>query len=188
MTTLGAAIFKAALLCFASLSFVACSEEADESDRGKWNAVPESNVAAGGGATGSTDETESYLTVEKAVLSSARESNMIHVWVRFGGSEVWPYCFLMDGPTKLAVDRAIERQDPSLAPRRIESLWAAQDSTEKSLTDDDTLLWIFHEDPDPHGEAADLRATPFFAACTGDDGRRSLQDAVHVEGTPEPSS
>lgn len=168
-------------LCFATLVLFACSEGPDQPEGAEKNAGSGRAVAGGTVAPG-----EGGVAIEEAVLTSGERGDEIHVWVRFWGPRTWPYCFLMDGPTRDAVEPAIKRQHPSLAPPQVESRWADQDSTEKSLSGDTLVIWVFHEDRSPTGEAADPRRTPFFAACEGGHGLKPPYAEAHVEGTPEP--
>jgi hypothetical protein len=188
----GGTFLKAVLsLCFATLVLFACSEEPDKPESAEKNAEAGRAVVGGivapgeGNSPGPAGEPGGGVAIEEAVLTSGERGDEIHVWVRFWGPGTWPYCFLMDGPTKDTVERAIKRQHPSLAPPQVESRWVDQDSTEKFLSRDRMVIWVFHEDRDPTGEAADPRRTPFFAACEGGQGPKRYVEA-HVEGTPEP--
>jgi hypothetical protein len=137
------------------------------------------------------------VSIERAVLSSAGDADVVHARVEYGGSWVWPRCSLLEGPDVEAVRETIGSREPprsegytsglweeSLWNER-ESSWADRSTIEKSLQDDGKVIWIFHEDPKPGGEAADPRRTPFFVRCAGGDLPEVVQDVDHIVGTPE---
>jgi hypothetical protein len=127
------------------------------------------------------------VSVERAVLSSAGEADLVHVRVEYEGSWVWPRCSLLEGSNAETVRRTIETRDPPTAQgytkplweeslwREHESLWADRSTIEKSLQGDD-------------GEVADPRRTPFFARCAGGDLPDVVHDVAHVLGTPGAAS
>jgi hypothetical protein len=136
------------------------------------------------------------MSVERAVLSSVGAADLIHVRVGYEGSWVWPRCSLLEGLGVQAVRKAIGSREP---PRdegytrplweeslwqKHESEWADRSTIEKSLLDDGIVLWTFHEDPKPEGEAADPRRTPFFVRCVGGNPPDVVHDVTHVVGTP----
>ena len=136
------------------------------------------------------------MSVERAVLSSAGETDLIQARVGYEGSWVWPRCSLLEGRDVAAVRRTVESREPPRAQGYTkvlweeslwdehESLWADRSTIEKSLLDDGIVLWTFHEDPKPEGESADPRRTPFFVRCAGGDLPDVVRDVAHVVGTP----
>ena len=140
------------------------------------------------------------MAVERAVLSSAGETDLVHARVEYGDAWVWPQCSLLEGPDVEAVRGIIGSRQPPKDEgftRTLwgESLWAEHESPwadrgtiEKSLQDDGAVIWTFHEDPAQGGEAADPRRTPFFVRCVGGDPPDTVQDVAHVLGTPEAAS
>lgn len=185
-----------------AFSLLACSsEEAHRPDKDK---NPEESIHAdggglspGGGEGTPVARTGGRVAVERAVLSSAGEADLVHVRVEYGGSWVWPRCSLLEGPDVEAARRTIGSREP---PRdegytrglweeslwsEHESSWADRSTIEKSLQDGGVVIWIFHEDPTRSGEVADPRRTPFFVRCVGGDLPDVVQDTDHVLGTPE---
>ena len=195
-------------LCFAALVLAACSEEPERPDRGETDAVahrtapdrtePHTTVASGGyveHTVGSMTlrEEEGVLTIEEAELyagEKGRDEIVVRATIR--GQSVIRDCFLMEGPARFAMKRAIERGEGSDTPRRtdFESSWADPLSSDEFFADD-TYVKVFFEDSEPKGEVADPRQTPFFALCfkdgdSGGTGRLTIwYDVAHVEGTPE---
>ena len=190
-------------LCFAALVLAACSEEPERPDRGETDAVPhrtapDRTVASGGyveHTVGSMTlrEEEGVLTIEEAELNAdqkGRDEIVVQATIR--GQSVIRDCFLMEGPARFAMKRAIERGGGSDTPRRMdfESSWADPLSSDEFFADD-TYVKVFFEDSEPKGEVADPRQTPFFALCfkdgdSGGTGRPTIwYDVAHVEGTPE---
>jgi hypothetical protein len=141
-------------------------------------------------------ETKGYIAIERTILSSAGESHVIHAMVDYGGSWVWPRCYLLEGPSVDAVRRTIKRQNVPMTAgfTRVlwteslwadrESLWADRRTTEKVLTDNGMVIWKFYEDPARDDEAAYPRRTPFFVRCVGGDHPDIVYDVAHVVGTP----
>ena len=195
-------------LCFAALVLAACSEEPERPDRGETDAVsrstaplrtaPQRTVASGGyveHTVGSMTlrEEEGVLTIEEAELyagDKGRDEIVVQATVR--GQSVIQDCFLMEGPARFAMKRAIESGVGSDTPRRMdfESSWADPLLSDEFFADD-TYVKVFVEDSEPMGEVADPRKTPFFALCfkdgdSGGTGRPTIwYDVAHVEGTPE---
>lgn len=136
------------------------------------------------------------MAVERAVLSSAGDADLVHVRVEYRGSWVWPRCSLLEGPDVEAVRETTDGQEPPRSEgfarglweeslwEEHESLWTDRGTIEKSLQDDGAVIWIFHEDPKPGSEVADPRRTPFFVRCAGGDLPEVVQDVAHVKGTP----
>jgi hypothetical protein len=198
-------ILRAALVLCLLLSLVACSEEPHEPERGETDDAtqetaaegfaPEETVASGyvertvGGMV--LREEESVLRIEEAELQRGERGDQIVVRAFGKGPADYRDCFLMEEETWLAVERAIESGDDSDVPRRLESYWVDGAATEE-FSGDDTFVRIFREDPEPDGEAADPKETPFFALCFSDAdpsiaGRPPTRyDVAHVEGTPDP--
>jgi hypothetical protein len=196
------------MLCFAVLVLAACSEEPERPDQGETDAVahrtapdrtaPQTTVASGGyveHTVGSMTlrEEEGVLTIEEAELyagEKGRDEIVVQATIR--GQSVIRDCFLMEGPARFAMKRAIERGEGSDTPRRtdFESSWADPLSSDEFFADD-TYVKVFFEDTEPEGEVADPRQTPFFALCykdgdSGGTGRPTIwYDVAHVEGTPE---
>ena len=208
-------IFKSVLaLCFfGSLVLGACSEEPERPNRGETDAVPHRTasdtsaldrtephrtVASGGYVehmVGSMTlrEEEGVLTIEEAELyagEKGRDEIVVQATIR--GQSVIRDCFLMDGPARFAMKRAIESGEGSDTPQQMdfESSWADPLSSEEFYADD-TYVKVFFEDSEPKGEVADPRRTPFFALCFKDGGSGATRrptiwyDVAHVEGTPE---
>ncbi len=203
-------IFKSvlALSFFASLVLAACSEEPERPDQGETDAVPhrtapdrtvpQRTVASGGyveHTVGSMTlrEEEGVLSIEEAELyagEKGRDEIVVRATIR--GQSVIRDCFLMEGPARFAMKRAIERGEGSDTPRRMdfESSWADPLLSDEFFADD-TYVKVFVEDSEPKGEVADPRQTPFFALCfkDGDSGGTEhptvWYDVAHVEGTPE---
>ena len=208
-------IFKSvlALSFFASLVLAACSEEPERPDQGETDAVPhrtapdrtapdrtapQRTVASGGyveHTLGSMTlrEEEGILSIEEAELyagEKGRDEIVVQATIR--GQSVIRDCFLMEGPARFAMKRAIERGEGSDTPRRMdfESSWADPLSSDEFFADD-TYVKVFVEDSEPKREVADPRQTPFFALCfkdgdSGGTGRPTIwYDVAHVEGTPE---
>lgn len=192
------------LALFVGFSLCACSAEVvDRPDRGE---NPREGIRVGGGPLPRGGEamtiarTGGRVSVERAVLSSAGEADLVHVRVEYEGSWVWPRCSLLEGSNAETVRRTIETREPPTAQgytkplweeslwREHESLWADRSTIEKSLQGDGTVLWTFHEDPTPEGEVADPRRTPFFARCAGGDLPDVVHDVAHVLGTPGAAS
>ena len=195
-------------LCFAALVLAACSEERERPDRGETTAVarrtapdrtaPQRTVASGGyveHTVGSMTlrEEEGVLTIEEAELSAGEKGrDEIVVQATIRGQSVIRDCFLMDGPARFAMKRAIESGEGSDTPQQMdfESSWADPLSSEEFFADD-TYVKVFFEDSEPKGEVADPRRTPFFALCfkdgdSGGTGRPTIwYDVAHVEGTSE---
>jgi hypothetical protein len=191
---------------FLAFSLLACSsEEARQPDR---NEAPEEGVRVGGGPfpRGRGGEavpvarTGGRVSVERAVLSSGGDADLIQARVEYGGTWVWPRCSLVEGPDTEAVRGISENREPPRSagytrPLWEESLWDEHESPwsdrstiEKSLLDGGIVLWTFHEDPKPEGEAADPRRTPFFVRCVGGDLPDVVHDLAHVLGTPGAAS
>ncbi len=187
----------------AAFSLLACSPE--EVHRPDKNGNPGEGIRAVGGGPfprGRAAEavpvarTEGRVSVERAVLSSAGDTDLIQARVEYGGSWVWPRCSLVEGPDAEAVRETVDNREPPRSEgfTRVvweesvwddhESPWADRSTIEKSLLDGGVVLWTFHEDPKPDGEAADPRRTPFFVRCAGGDLPNVVQDAAHVVGTP----
>jgi hypothetical protein len=206
---MGRAYFRAAVLTslFASFSLLACSpEEARRPDQVGYSG---DSIRTGGGGpfprgrvegAVSVARTGGRVSVERAVLSSAGEADLVLARVDYEGSWVWPRCSLLEGPDVEAVRETVGSREPpmdegftkvlweeSLWSER-ESSWADRSTIEKSLQDDGAVIWIFHEDPARSGEAADPRRTPFFVRCVGGDLPDVVHDVDHVLGTPEASS
>lgn len=194
------------LALFVVFSLFACSPEVvDRPDRGE-NPKEGIRVVGGGGPLPRGGEamtiarTGGRVSVERAVLSSAGEADLVHVRVEYEGSWVWPRCSLLEGSNAETVRRTIETREPPTAQgytkplweeslwREHESLWADRSTIEKSLQGDGTVLWTFHEDPTPEGEVADPRRTPFFVRCAGGDLPDVVHDVAHVLGTPGAAS
>jgi len=139
--------------------------------------------------------TDGRVYVERAVLSSAGDADLVQARVGCPGSWVWPRCSLLEGPDVEAIHETIESRKLPRAQgytrplweeslrRKHESPWADRSTIEKSLQDDGTVICVFHEDPKPEGEAADLRRTPFFVRCVGGDPPDVVRDVAHVLGT-----
>lgn len=194
-----------ASLSLAFLVLACSSEEARRPDR---NEAPEESVRVGGGPFPHGRGVEAVpvarsggrVSVERAVLSSAGDADLIHARVEYGGSWIWPRCSLLEGPDAEAVRGIIESREPPRSqgytrPLWEESLWVEHESPwadrstiEKSLLDGGIVLWTFHEDPKPDGEAADPRRTPFFVRCVGGDLPDVVHDLAHVLGTPGTAS
>jgi hypothetical protein len=140
------------------------------------------------------------VAVERAVLSSAGDADLVQARVGYRGSWIWPRCSLLEGPDVEAVRETIVRREPPLEEgftrvlweeslwRERESPWADRSTIEKSLRDDGTVIWTFREDPKPDGEPADPRRTPFFVRCAGGDLPDVVHDLAHVVGSPEAAS
>lgn len=200
------AIFKTVLALAFSLLLVSCTEEPDRPERREIEDPreettapegfrPEETVASGyvertvGGMV--IREEESVLRIEEAELQRGEGGDQIVVRAFGRGPADYRDCFLMEEQTWLAVERAIEGEDDSQAPPRLQSNWADETATEE-FSDGDTFVRVFEEDPEPDGEAADPREVPFFALCySGYDpsvnGSPPMRyDVAHVEETPEP--
>jgi hypothetical protein len=192
---------------FLAFFVLACSSE--EARRPARNEAPEESIQVGDGGLFPRDHgveavpvarTGGRVSVERAVLSSAGEADLVQARVEYGGSWVWPRCSLLEGPDVGIVRGIIENREPPRSegytrPLWEESLWMEHESPwadrstiEKSLLDGGIVLWTFHEDPRPEGEAADPRKTPFFVRCVGGDLPDVVHDLVRVLGTPGPAS
>ena len=170
---------KASLaLCLASLLFFGCSGENDGAKGG--GGVVEVGGGRGAAGRGAADGPGAYLSIEMAYLSSAGDADIINARVRFGGEAVWPDCFLVEGSTVEAIERAEE--DDGRFRGRFDSTWTNPDSTEKVLLENDTLLHSFHKAPGT--EAPDPDRSPYFVYCTGGEAPNG-HDRAHVEGTPD---
>lgn len=195
---------RAALLalCLAMFSFLACSpEEARQPDMDE---SPGEGIRVGGGGPfprgrGGGEpvaRTRGRVAIDRAVLNSAGDADLIHVRVECRSSWVWPRCSLLEGPAVETVRGTIGRRDPPRAEgftRSLwtESLWAAHESPwanrraiEKFIEEDGSVLWVFPEDPAPDDSAADPRRTPFYVRCTGGEQPEIVHDVAHVTGTP----
>jgi hypothetical protein len=136
------------------------------------------------------------LVVERAMLSSAGNTDLIQARVEYGGSWVWPRCSLLEGPDVEVVRGIVDSQEPPRAQgftRRLweeslwdehESLWADRSTIEKSLLDGGAVLWTFREDLETEDKVADPRRTPFFVRCAGGDPPDVVHDVARVLGTP----
>lgn len=187
----------------AAFSFLACyAGEGRQPDEGG-NGGASIHVEGGGpfprGHAGIGEpgaRTGGHVAVERAVLSSAGDADLIHTRVEYQGSWIWPQCSLLESPDVEAVRRTISRRVP---PRDEgftrglwreslwdghESSWADQSTTEQTLQDDGAVIWTFHRDPTPDGEAVDPRQTPFFVRCAGGAQPNVVHDVAHVLGTP----
>ena len=126
----------------------ACSlEDTHRSDREEapQRSTPVAGKASspGVGEEETVKETKGYIVIERTILTSAGESDVIHAMVDYGGSWVWPRCSLLEGPSVDAVRRTIKRQSVPKAQgfTRVlwteslwvdrESLWAERRTTEK---------------------------------------------------------
>lgn len=158
-------------LCLAHFVLIGCSGD---------DGAGEVEVGGGRGPTGSSGEDGGLVTIEMAYLSSAGDADIVNARVRFAGEAVWPECFLIEGPTAEAIERA--EQGGGLYRGRVDSTWASPDTTDKRLEKDDTVVVSFHKAPG--SEAPDPDRTPYFVFCAGGEGP-SGSDRAHVEGTPE---
>lgn len=191
----------------AAFSLSACSSE--EVHRLDKDENPGESIRAGGGGpfprgrgveAVPVARTGGRVSIERAVLSSAGEADLVHVRVEYEGSWVWPRCSLLEKPDVEAVRETIRSREPprsegytrglweeSLWDERASS-WADRSTIEKSLLDGRIVLWTFHEAPKPEGEAADPGRTPFFVRCAGGDLPDVVHDVARVLGTPGESS
>lgn len=144
--------------------------------------------------------TDGRVYVERAVLSSAGDADLVQARVAYRGSWVWPRCSLLEDPDVETIHETIESREPPRAQgytrplweeslwRKHENPWADRSTIEKSLQDDGTVIWVLYEDPKPEGEAADPRRTPFFVRCVGSDPPDVVRNVAHVLGTPGAAS
>ena len=160
-------------LCLASLLFFGCSGENDGPEGG-------GGVVEVGGGRGAADGPRAYVSIEMAYLSSAGDADIINARVRFGGEAVWPDCFLMEGSTVEAIERAEE--DGGRFRGRVASTWTSPDSTDKRLEGNGKLVVSFYKAPGT--EAPDPDRSPYFVYCTGGEALDG-HDRAHVEGTPD---
>ena len=203
----GPAPWMAALTSlFLAFFVLACSSE--EASQPDGNGTPKESIRVGGepflrgrgGDAVPVARTGGRVSIERAVLSSAGDADLVQARVEYKGAWAWPRCSLVEGPDTEAVRRIIENREP---PRsrgytrplweeglwdEHESPWADRSTIEKSLLDGGIVLWTFHEDPNPEGEAADPRRTPFFVRCAGGDLPDVVHDLAHVLGTPGTAS
>lgn len=198
------ALTRAALASFfVAFALLACSaEEASVPNRDE---NPGEDVRAGDGGSFSRGRggeavpaarAGGRVAVERAVLSSAGDADLVQARVEYSGSWIWPRCSLLEGPDVEAVRKTIDRREPPVKEgytrplweeslwREHESLWADRSTIEKSLQEDGVVIWTFHEDPTPEGEVSNPRRTPFFVRCAGGNLPDVVQDMVHVVGTP----
>src|SRR4028119_1871963 len=108
-------------LCFASLALFGCSGENDGTKRG-------GEVVEVGGGRETAQGSRGYWSIEMAYLSSAGDADIINARVRFGGETVWPDCFLVEGSTVEAIERAEE--DGGRFRGRVDSTWTSPGSTD----------------------------------------------------------
>ena len=178
---------------------------AEETDRRDTGGPTVESIRAGGGGpfprgrggeAAPIARTGGRVAVERTVLSSAGERDLVYARVEYEGSWNWPRCSLLEAPDVAAVRGTIEDREVPRAQgytrvlweeglwKEHGSLWADRSTIEKSLQDDGAVIWIFHEDPKPEGEAADPRRTPFFVRCVGGDLPGVVHDLAPVSGSP----
>ena len=200
-------------VCLASLAPFACSPGEVERHGEAGGVEADGRASDGGGAAegagfaspaGSPGEdannTGRSFEIGRAVLGSAGSRDVIHVSVRFSGSEIWPRCSLLDGPSRSAALQGMRHRHPPRAEgwtRRLwsemlweerESPWSDRRDTEAVLLNDGTILLTFPEDPSQGNRATDPRRMPFFARCTGGEVLHVLEDEAHVVGPPRARS
>jgi hypothetical protein len=208
---MSSAALKAVLsLCLVFHLLVACEEEPDRPDSRKTDAAPTGTVTEGTASAETSSETtvasgyvehtvqglvlrddEDVVRIEEARLQrvGGGDEDEVYVQAVVKGPAEDRDCFLMEAPAWFAMKRVIETGDVSHEPRRMESLWADELSTEE-FSSGDTYSKFFYEDEHPEGRVADPRETPYFALCmkygvpSGADRARMWYDVAHVEGTP----
>lgn len=189
-------------LCLVVFSLAACSgkeaEQPNQVDRSERGApMVEAGKQFGSGGIGRpVAGSRKYVSIKRALLSSAGEEHLIHVWVGYRGAGVWPRCSLLEGEAIYKVRKTIERRNPPSAEGWtkslwVENLWSDQQShwadplaTEKLIDDDGTVLWIFREDPARSAETTNPERTPFYVRCAGGEQPKVVDDVAHVAGTP----
>lgn len=203
------AVYKSLVLalCLVVSSLTACSSkeapqpnQVDRSQRDAPVAVAEGGKTLGSGGTERpVAGSRKHVSIKRAMLSSAGEEDLIHVWVGYRGSEIWPRCSLLEGEAVDKVRRTIRRNPPSAEGWTkslwVESLWSDQQShwanplaTEKLIEDDGTVLWIFQEDSARPAGTDNPERTPFYVRCAGGEQSEIVDDVAHVPGTPTMSS
>jgi hypothetical protein len=111
-------------------------------------------------------EDEDVLHIEEAKLQrgAGGDVDLVFVEAVIRGAAEDRDCFLMEGPDWFATERMIETGDVSHQPRRMESFWVDELSTEEFFSGN-KYTKVFQENEHPEGRAADPRETPFFALC-----------------------
>ena len=108
-------------LCLVVFSLAACSSKEAEQpnqDEGSERGAPTRPVAEGDKPFGSSGlerpvvRSGRQVSIKRALLSSAGEEHLIHVWVGYRGAGVWPRCSLLEGE---AVDE-VRRDYPTESP------------------------------------------------------------------------